>query len=263
MLGNVRAILHCGSENWLADQERYAEDPPLRIVEALGTEISHVEAADQLNLILEAIVENYHEYRDYNSTTTQSDSGDMLYTLLDFIRVRIAYDRVAWNLRPVVLAHEVLVRQGRNEAAQLWRRMLADRIGAEADRYQSELSLLQDSYAMRMASIAERVGERFLVPMTIDRMRALVKPAVEQVGKPGPHHAFEILEEESALLMRNPVGSGVEAPAWLVALEQEIKFIHSSKDARALRSSEESLITSVRLTQEQVEQQLEELRGTR
>jgi len=41
-----------------------------------------------LSLILEAILENYGEYRDYNSTTTQSDRGDMLYTLLDFLRLR-------------------------------------------------------------------------------------------------------------------------------------------------------------------------------
>ena len=72
--------------------------------------------------MLEAIVENYHEYRDYNSTTTQSDQGEMLYMLLDFLRLQSAYDRVAWNLKPVVISHEILVRCGRNEAAQLWRR---------------------------------------------------------------------------------------------------------------------------------------------
>ena len=41
-----------------------------------------------------------------------SDRGEMLYTLLDFLRLRADYDRLAWNLRPVVLAHEVLVRGG-------------------------------------------------------------------------------------------------------------------------------------------------------
>ena len=66
-------------------------------------------------MAIEAVVENYGEYVDYNSTTTQSDRGDMLYTLLDFLRLRASYDRVAWNLRPVVLAHEVLVRCGRDD----------------------------------------------------------------------------------------------------------------------------------------------------
>ena len=67
------------------------------------------------------MVENYGEYMDYNSTTTQSDSGEMLYTLLDFLRVQTSYHRVAWNLRPVIVAHELLVRHGRQAAAEIWR----------------------------------------------------------------------------------------------------------------------------------------------
>jgi hypothetical protein len=29
----------------------------------------------------------------------------MLYMLLDFLRLRCSYDRVAWNLKPVLVAH--------------------------------------------------------------------------------------------------------------------------------------------------------------
>ena len=47
---------------------------------------SAIEAIDQLTLAIESVVENYREYRDYNSTTTQSDRGEMLFTLLDFLR---------------------------------------------------------------------------------------------------------------------------------------------------------------------------------
>ena len=72
-------------------------------------------------MIFEAIVENYTEYRDYNSTTTQSDRGDLLYTLFDFLRLRVQYDRMAWHLEPVLMAHEILVRRGRMQAAEMWR----------------------------------------------------------------------------------------------------------------------------------------------
>ena len=58
------------------------------------------------------MAENYAEYVDYNSTTTQSDRGEMLFTLLDYLRLRTSYDLMAWKLQPVVLAHEVLVRGG-------------------------------------------------------------------------------------------------------------------------------------------------------
>ena len=82
-----------------------------------------------LTVIIEAIIENYGEYVDYNSITTQSDRGDMLYTLLDFLRLRANYDRVAWNLRPVLLIHEVLVRDGKDRAAESWRHAVAERHG--------------------------------------------------------------------------------------------------------------------------------------
>ena len=42
------------------------------------------EAVKHLTIMFEAIAENYAEYRDYNSTTTQSDRGELLYMLLDF-----------------------------------------------------------------------------------------------------------------------------------------------------------------------------------
>ena len=91
------------------------------------------EAVRWLELILEAVVENYGEYIDYNSTTTQSDRGEMLYTLLDFLRLSASYDRVAWNLKPVVIAHEVLVRCGRNEAAEFGARRSPDAPPTMAD----------------------------------------------------------------------------------------------------------------------------------
>ena len=80
-----------------------------------------------LSLVIEAVVENYAEYRDYNATTTQSDRGELLYTLLDFLRVKVGYERIHWNLRPVMMAHEVLVRRGCHGAAELWRRAMAER----------------------------------------------------------------------------------------------------------------------------------------
>ena len=80
-----------------------------------------------LSLVIEAVVENYDQYRDYNSTTTQSDRGEKLYTLLDFLRLQSGYDRVAWNLRPVMTVHEVLLRHSRHDAARRWRRSLRPR----------------------------------------------------------------------------------------------------------------------------------------
>jgi hypothetical protein len=144
-LANARAILHQGTKQWL---ERLVENPPQdapqKLLEAIGEDLSLGEAAEQLSLVLESIVENYGEYRDYNSTTTQSDRGELLYMLLDFLRLRTKYDRVCWNLKPVVIAHDILVRRGQDDAARMWRRALAERIGEEADQYLAQLAVLQN-----------------------------------------------------------------------------------------------------------------------
>ena len=93
------------------------------------------EAAQWLDTTIEAVVERYGEYIDYNSITTQSDRGELLYTLLDFLRLEAGYDRLAWNLRPVLLVHQVLVRCGRDEVAETWREMIATRTAPIADEH--------------------------------------------------------------------------------------------------------------------------------
>ena len=112
---------------------------------------------------------------------------------------------------------------------------------------------------MRMASVADRLGERFLRPMTIDRMRALVQPAIRQLSEPEPRHAFEILEEETALLMREPAGSGLDVPPWLVALEEEIERLNPWSPGDWESTEGDLLMTPYQLDLDELQQQLDEL----
>ncbi len=124
-LGSLRAILDQGAENYLQLLEQESDAaPPLKLIEDLTTEnplLARVAAAAHLQTIAEVIVENYSEYKDYNSTTTQSDHGELLYTLIDCLRLKASYERVCWNIRPIVQAHEVLMRHDRSDTAELWR----------------------------------------------------------------------------------------------------------------------------------------------
>ena len=258
-IGNLKAILHCGVGNWLTQLEESGIEAPFRLLEELDQSVPRKEAINKLTMIFTAVVENFYEYQDYNLTTTQSDQGDKLYTLLDFLRLRASYDRIAWNLKPVVIAHEIIVRGGRNEAAQLWRRALAERVGGEATTYLNRLAGMQDKYAMRMASVANRIGERFIRPMAIDRMRASVAPAIRQLGDSGPRHAFELLEEETAMMMREPAGSGFGSPAWLKALEQEIDRIRPWSASSTEDLEEEQLLEPYDLSLEELQEQLDAL----
>ena len=258
-LSNLRAILHCGVDSWFAQIEESGVEAPFRLLRELDQSIPRKTAVAHLTLIFNSVVENFNQYQDYNLTTTQSDQGEQLFTLLDFLRLQATYDRIAWHLKPVIIAHEIIVRAGRSEAAQMWRRALAERVGEEAAGYQRRLGALQEKYAMRMASVANRIAERFTRPMTVDRMRASVGPAIEQLSQPVPRHAFELLEEETAMLMREPAGSGFGAPPWLTALEQEIDRIRPWSATYLQQLENENLLEPYEISLEELHEQLDAL----
>lgn len=223
-LGNLRAILHQRVDVWLSNLENANEETEIRLITELGEAIPRDEASKWLSLALEAVVENYREYRDYNTTTTHSDHGELLYTLIDFLRVRANYDRVAWNLRPVVMAHEILVRHNRPAAAEMWQQALAERTAETADDNLVRFEELCNEYSVRLPSVAERLGERFTRPLAIDRVRALVGPAIASAETENPE-PFAALQQEIASLAQEPAGAGLDLPDWLAALEEEVSMV--------------------------------------
>ncbi|MCR9291809.1 MAG: hypothetical protein NXI32_03760 [bacterium] len=257
-LGNVRAILHQGVGHWMDQIVEEGHDEQLGdLIEAIDNgEIERSHAEKILSVVLEAVIDHYSEYRDYNSTTTQSDRGEMLYMLLDFLRLRVRYDRVSWNLKPIYWTHEVLVRAGCHQTALQWRRALAERIGRESEMYLEQLHELQKKYAMRMPTVADRLHERFTRPMTVDRMRALVGPAIRQFRSEGHSDAFDLLIEECKLMMEQPTGVGLDIPLWLSGLEEEVDHVLESQRGFSHRPRYDRAVNFRRLTSEQIIEQL-------
>ncbi|MEM7559791.1 MAG: hypothetical protein AAF394_11785, partial [Planctomycetota bacterium] len=260
-LGNVRAILHQGVGHWM-DQiiEEGQEEQLGDLFDAMEEgqiERTHVERI--LSVVLEAVIDHYSEYRDYNSTTTQSDRGEMLYMLLDFLRLRVRYDRVSWNLQPIYWTHEVLVRGGCHQTAQQWRRALAERIGRESEMYLEHLQELQSKYAMRMPTVADRLHERFTRPMTVDRMRALVGPAIRQFREEADSPAFDLLIDECKLMMEQPTGVGLDIPQWLSSLEEEVDSVLESSRGFASNPRYDKAVEFRRLSSEEIMAQLTEV----
>ena len=106
---------------------------------------------DLFTTVLQAVVENFDEYRDYNTTTTQSDYGENLYVLFDFLRVKCGYERDNWQLKPLVLVHEVLCRRGLNAEAIDWQRGLIERTDRRAAGHLSELAEVEQRHGVRVA----------------------------------------------------------------------------------------------------------------
>ena len=178
-----------------------------------------------LECILEILVEYYDEYKEYKSSSPQSDYGDKLYVLLDFLRVKAAHDRHIWQLRPLYSTHEVLVAQGRWGTARIWQErgeLLTNSLFA---RDREELERLEKAHGLRLASISERVREKFQTPMEIDRLCALVGPAMEHEDASEAARHFDEIRQQIDFLTANPSGSGIDLPVWLSRLEQEAQRV--------------------------------------
>jgi hypothetical protein len=132
------------------------------------------------------------------------------------------------------MAHEILVRQNRPAAAELWQQALAARTAETSDAKLARFEELSTQYGVRLPSVAERLGERFTRPLAIDRVRALIGPAVVAAGTCN-HDPFTALQQEIASLAGEPAGAGLDLPDWLAALEEEVSMVrcrrrHQSSD---------------------------------
>lgn len=256
-VGNLRGILHQGAAAWL--QSLREEDEPerdFRLLAELDREIPAATAAEQLTIVIEAIVENYAEFKDFNSTTTQSDRGELLYILLDFLRLKASYERVVWHIKPVVLTHEILVRSGRAAAAEMWRRSVAERTSQVADWHLKRLADLTKQCGVRLPTIADRLAERFVRTLAIDRVRALVRPAVEEARRGGETPSFELLEQELVEFTDNPSGSGLDVPTWLTGLEHEVELASRCRGRIGLSEEAPSPVPRSPLSWEEVQMQI-------
>jgi hypothetical protein len=222
-LASLRSVLHRGVAAWLGDLPRQ-DDPPEAFLAALDGPLPRPQVERLLETILQAVVENYDEYRDYNTTTTQSDYGENLAALLDFLRLKAAYERVHWQMRPLVLVHELLCRRGRTAAAAAWQELIVRSTHQHADRHLADLAQLEVQHGLRLRTVRDRLGERFVAPLVIDRLCALLGPAWEAArgcgGEDDP--AFARLREGIDGFAATPSGVGLDVPPWLRRLEGEL-----------------------------------------
>ncbi len=198
------------------------------------------QAASRLRLVLESIAENHAEYRDWNSTTSQSDRGEHLHILLDHLRLKAEYDRIAWTLRPVDMAHRVLARRAAADAAAAWRSRMRDETRDTASSLVTRLDALEQQWGVRLASIADRVRRPFTVALEQDELEALVPAAVSEFVSGHPPGATEGLERKARSFLGVASGSGVEVPEWLERLAAAVETAIETADTTAASSNARS-----------------------
>ena len=223
-MGNLRAIVQRGVDSYL-DYLIENEDPlhPMQLLADLGSVIPRDEAVTLLDIIFRCIVEKFDRYNEYNTTTTQSDYGEQLFCLLDFLRLEAGYERQAWNMVPLVLAHEVLSRTGNVSAAAIWQKVLQTKTAGFAKTHLRKLRRLEKQYGIRLPSITDRLSERFVKPLSLDRILALVAPAVAQTRAGEAAEAFGLLEAEVEQYLTTSSGSAQDLQPWLQDLDDEVQ----------------------------------------
>jgi hypothetical protein len=256
-LGNLRGVLHRGVGPYL-DYLRENPDPlrPVKLLDDLGRSVRREDAVRRLEVVLQAVVESYEEYKDYNTTTTQSDYGENLHVLLDFLRLKAGYERHAWQFRPLVLAHEVLARRGRNAAAVLWERQLTQFTRELARKHLDQLAALEKAKGVRLGTVSDRLGERFVKPLALDRLAALIEPAMGEARRDGPRPAFARLREELPAYTATPSGVGLDVPYWLRRLEMEVHRVQATQTTIAVLAENFFRVPRRPLTYDDLQRQL-------
>lgn len=231
--GNLQAIHHQGIKNWLVGL--LEEDEPemgASLVQAIHEGRYPMEKAMYyLDLIFETILERYGQFIDYNTTTTQSDGGENIYILLDFLRLMAEYDRIAWDLHPFMTTHSVMVREKAYEVADAWAANLESKMKDWADRLQEKYQQLCQKYGITMKSVQDRLSERFVAPMAINKLCAYLEPSIGEArsgGETPVFHEFLKLAEEFS---QKNTGTGFEPPRWLEEIDEEVqKYRTRSED---------------------------------
>ena len=231
-LANLRGILHRGAGAHL-DYLRDNPDPlhPVRLIDDLDGAVPRGHAERMIEHVLRALIENYDVYKDYNATTAQSDYGENLYMLLEFLRLKAAYERQAWYFRPLVLVHQVLARRGQTEELGPWQRTFRQMADQRADQFLREFARLEQVHGIRLRTVADRLAERFVKPLDLDRMCALIEPAMAEATRAEGSPAFEHIRREIEEQAAHPTGVGLDVPPWLRQVEEEVERVQEAHTA--------------------------------
>jgi hypothetical protein len=257
-VANLRGILHRGVDAYL-DSLSESEDSSAapRLVHDLGGKLRRADVVRWITCVLQAIIENYEEYKDYNTTTPQSDYGENLHLLLDFLRLKSAYDRQAWRLKPLFLAHETLARKGQAALALAWQSAFAGLTEELSGQFVERLNYLEQKHGIRLRTVADRIGEQFTRPLALDRVCALVEPAMAAAGPEGAGTALDALIAAIEPLASNPSGVGLDVPHWLRRLEAEVERVRSRATHAGTLPEDTLRVPRAILTVDELRRQLE------
>ena len=108
---------------------------------------------------------------------------------------------------------------------------------------------------MHLRTVADRLGERFVRPLALDRLCAMIEPAMAEARRGGPGEAFARLERELESFAETTTGVGLDVPHWLRRLEGELHRVQAARSALANLAENLFQIPRVVLPLDELQQQ--------
>ena len=127
-----------------------------------------------------------------------------------------------------------------------------------ADQFLSQLDALERQHGMRLRTVGDRLRERFVQPLVLDRICALIEPAYEEARGGAAESVLPQLEAGLQPFLDAPTGSGLDVPPWLQRLEAELHRVQFRHTAVAHLAEDFLHIPQKVLPLERLRQQLED-----
>jgi hypothetical protein len=151
-----------------------------------------------------------------------------------------------------------LARQGQGGAAVLWQEEFQRLTQAAAMEHLERLTALEQEHHVHLGTVTDCLQERFVKPLALDQLCALIAPAMAEARQVGDHPSFERLRRQLQPLAATPTGVGLDVPQWLRRLEAEVQRVWATQSAVAVLAEELFRIPPRFIGHEDVQQQLHE-----
>jgi hypothetical protein len=110
---------------------------------------------------------------------------------------------------------------------------------------------------MTLRTVRDRLEERFVKVLALDRLCALIEPAMVEAREPEENGSFATMEKELQPLTASPTGVGLDVPQWLRRLENEVQRVYAAQSATAVLAEGFLRVPMKNLTLEELETEVQ------
>ena len=140
----------------------------------------------------------------------------------------------------------------------LWEQSLTDFTRELARQHLEQLARLERTHGVRLSTVSDRLHERFVKPLALDRLCALIEPAMAEARRPGERPSFARLQQELHAYTATPTGVGLDVPFWLRRLEMEVHRVQATHTTIAVLAEHFFRVPRRPLAYDELQQQLRE-----